>query len=418
MPKKIYKDINIGDKYGKWTVIDKIESNKYERKSWLCQCACGRIKKVDDTTLKRGKSLSCGKCRENVILKQSFYDWCIENNRKDLLNRWDYELNRCSPKNIGIGNRNSFYFKCPKGIHESELKKMIAIIHNGVILDCHKCNSFAQYLIDRYGQNALDMYWDYNKNTINPWDISCQGNYKVWIKCQEKDYHGSYLVYCNNFYRGHRCSYCSHQKVHPLESLGALYLESVRYWSDVNKKSPFQYNAHSNSQVYWKCPNNKHEIYQRSINTAVRFEFRCPECSRERKESMLQEKVRKYLEINYSKYKLNHEYSCTLIPQNPKFDDNRYKLPFDNELIIGNKHLIIEVMGQQHYKEHSYNSIWNRKDLSPKQALHKQKLYDRYKRYVAYKNGYEYIAISYLDIEKSNKYKTIIDNKIKEIDKM
>ena len=28
---------------------------------------------------------------------KSFYDWCIENNRQDVLDRWDYELNDCSP---------------------------------------------------------------------------------------------------------------------------------------------------------------------------------------------------------------------------------------------------------------------------------------------------------------------------------
>ena len=27
-------------------------------------------------------------------MKQSFYDWCIENNRQDLLDRWDYDLNK------------------------------------------------------------------------------------------------------------------------------------------------------------------------------------------------------------------------------------------------------------------------------------------------------------------------------------
>lgn len=31
-------------------------------------------------------------------MKQSFYDWCMENNRKDLLDRWDYDLNKKSPK--------------------------------------------------------------------------------------------------------------------------------------------------------------------------------------------------------------------------------------------------------------------------------------------------------------------------------
>ena len=30
-------------------------------------------------------------------INKNFYDWCIENNRSDLLERWDYELNNKVP---------------------------------------------------------------------------------------------------------------------------------------------------------------------------------------------------------------------------------------------------------------------------------------------------------------------------------
>jgi len=90
-------------------------------------------------------------------------------------------------------------------------------------------------------------------------------------------------------------------------------------------------------------------------------------------------------------------------------------MPFDNELIIGNTHLIIEVHGEQHYKEISYSSIWNQNGLTAKDNLHKRQLYDRYKKYIAYINGYDYVAIPYWEIRKSENYKIIINNKIKEI---
>ena len=84
-----------------------------------------------------------------------------------------------------------------------------------------KSKSIAQWLIEEYGENALDLYWDYDKNTTDPWKISRGSSEKVWIKYQEKEYHNSYKISCNNFINGKRCPYCANRngKVHPLDSL-------------------------------------------------------------------------------------------------------------------------------------------------------------------------------------------------------
>lgn len=58
-----------GMKFGKWTVIeraaDKIQYDKSRPNGkpmamWLCRCECGTVKVVSGSSLKRGKSLSCG----------------------------------------------------------------------------------------------------------------------------------------------------------------------------------------------------------------------------------------------------------------------------------------------------------------------------------------------------------------------
>ena len=92
---------------------------------------------------------------------KSFYDWCIEHNHTDLLNRWDYNLNELSPMDVSYATHNKYWFKCPNSMHASELKE----IKTGTItcinhFNCKQCNSFAQYLIDAYGENALNLYWD------------------------------------------------------------------------------------------------------------------------------------------------------------------------------------------------------------------------------------------------------------------
>jgi hypothetical protein len=71
----------------------------------------------------------------------SFEQWCIENNKQDVLDRWDYELNDCKPNEIHYKTNKKCYLKCPNGIHKSELKN-INTFTNGKqkTLDCNQCN--------------------------------------------------------------------------------------------------------------------------------------------------------------------------------------------------------------------------------------------------------------------------------------
>jgi len=239
---------------------------------------------------------------------------------------------------------------------------------------CNKCNSFAQYLTNKYGDNAFDLYWS-DKNIISPWEIEKCSNKKVWIKCQEKDYHEDYQISPNNFGYNERCPYCSHNngKVHPKDSLGQYIIDNYgqdfldKIWSDKNKKSAFKYFIYSINEVWWKCFDKSHEDYLRKISISTTCEFRCPLCMENRKESVLQEKVRSYIEtLNYT---ILHESYCTIVPKNPK--TNRI-LPFDNE--IKELKLIIEVHGTQHYFECS--GLWKTDNSN----LVKRKLYDRYKK--------------------------------------
>ena len=139
--------------------------------------------------------------------------------------------------------------------------------------------------------------------------------------------------------------------------------------------------------------------------------FRCPKCMEDRDKSLLEETTRLYLEE--LRYEVKTEYECSLIPKNPK--TNR-PLPFDNEIILENgKHLIIEVHGEQHYKTGLYESRYNLSKKEAKKLLYEQQLRDEYKKMESLQLGYYYLAISYKNISKNNKYKQIINNKIQEI---
>ena len=44
---------------------------------------------------------------------KSFYDWCVENNRMDLNNRFDEEKNGCTTKDVGYKSNLQWWFKHP-----------------------------------------------------------------------------------------------------------------------------------------------------------------------------------------------------------------------------------------------------------------------------------------------------------------
>ena len=183
---------------------------------------------------RKGKLYYCFNCGNKIYgvknsnktklsKSKSFYDWCIENNRQDVLDRWDCELNDCSPRDISYCAKKKMWFKCNEHPeHKSELKNINHFTngHEGV-MDCKQCNSVAQYILDNFPKKKLEEVWDYEKNEdLDPWKIQKGSNIKCWFMCQEKDYHESYKHRSNEFCNGRKCPYCAGKKVHKLDSLG------------------------------------------------------------------------------------------------------------------------------------------------------------------------------------------------------
>lgn len=61
------KTTQVGDKYGKWTVIEDLKTNAHGTRLFLCECECGHRSKVLGPTLRKGLSTSCGKCNQPKI---------------------------------------------------------------------------------------------------------------------------------------------------------------------------------------------------------------------------------------------------------------------------------------------------------------------------------------------------------------
>lgn len=215
---------------------------------------------------------------------KTFYEWCVENNRMDLNDRFDEELNQCTSRDVGYKSNAKWYFKCPRSLHKSDLYVMSFVTKQpDKELVCRKCNSLAQVVIDRFGEEYFWKHW-HKDNTLNPWSVSpysSGGNIKVKIQCDKKPYH-VYDQVPASFSKGIRCPYCINRKVHPLDSFGAMFPEMMERWSDKNDKSPYDYAPHSEDQVWFKCPNGVHNDYIQRISNAVTYGFTCRKCENER----------------------------------------------------------------------------------------------------------------------------------------
>lgn len=71
MPKRRYKDIEIGDSFGRLIVVTRLPRLPYEDLFWRCSCSCGKMTIVVDQSLKSGGTKSCGCLRVEVTQERT-----------------------------------------------------------------------------------------------------------------------------------------------------------------------------------------------------------------------------------------------------------------------------------------------------------------------------------------------------------
>ena len=93
MPRKPKMRISIGDKFSRWTVIEKGTPNKWGYSTWVCRCECGNIRTIAQSELIQGRTKSCGCYRRELSSKQHIkHGGC--NDR--LYEIWHSMKSRCS----------------------------------------------------------------------------------------------------------------------------------------------------------------------------------------------------------------------------------------------------------------------------------------------------------------------------------
>jgi hypothetical protein len=153
-------------------------------------------------------TIICDECNEHI----SFYEWCLQNN-ENLLKRWNYELNQCSPKDIAFKSSKEYYFNCEIDKNHKPRKIKISSItqHDESKVKCLECNSFESWCIKNKRTDLLEL-WDFNLNKVKPDEVAFTSKKEYFFKC-EKGIHESYPYKLSNVtkrpHRNQKCVYCN-----------------------------------------------------------------------------------------------------------------------------------------------------------------------------------------------------------------
>lgn len=155
--------------------------------------------------------------------------------------------------------------------------------------------SFAYHIEVELGKNLNDIWnWEKNnENGINPYEIKKQSNKKVWLYCQEYDYHNydrennkiGYEIICSSFTsRNYRCPYCHSMKIHYKDSLAYNYPNTAKMISisenNLNFEDCYKIACYSNKKFYFKCLDcNRVSTHKKILSNIVKKSYSCEFCS-------------------------------------------------------------------------------------------------------------------------------------------
>ena len=189
----------------------------------------------------------------------SIYQWCIDNNRNDIIEAWDGEKNKIDMQHMSKSSSKKAWFK----FKYYSYNYTIAYISSKKKTDpVNKYkNSLGYYIVEHFGYEYIDKIWS-DKNKLSPFEYDKGSGKKVWLKCIKKDYHEDYPIACYSFSAGSAvgCPMCASKIIHPLDSFaqfninryGADWIEKC--WMEDNTLDPFTISVNNNSiKVHIRC---------------------------------------------------------------------------------------------------------------------------------------------------------------------
>ena len=193
---------------------------------------------------------------------------------KDLIKSWDYKKNTIDPNKTTCGSVKKAWWICEKG-HSYDMR----IDHRNNGHGCPYCSGRRPIIgeTDLLTINPeLCKEWNYEKNEINPNEVSPSSEKKVWWKCSKG--HEWQASICNRN-KGRGCPFCAGKRlIKDVNDLATIYPDLAKEWNYEKNGSltPHDVMSRVATKVWWKCSQCNHEWIS-AINNRVAGNG-CPNC--------------------------------------------------------------------------------------------------------------------------------------------
>lgn len=340
------------------------------------QIACNHI----NLRIKAGCPYCAGKAvfrGENDLLSQA----------PEIAQYFDEKMNQCAASEVFVKSGKKYWWKCDNGLNHKYQMKLLNKVNR--VQGCPICSG--QQLLK--GFNDLQTKypdivkeWDCNLNKNKPSDYTYGSGYKAWWKCNRCG--ESYQSPINIHVRGHKCPYCSGQKVlSGKNDLAVLFPDIAVEYSDDNELAANKISAQTHKKVKWVCSHCSQEYLASPHHRTSNNKTGCPYCKRQSKGECEVKRILEKYDISYKEQEwfddLRSEAGRPL-----KYDFTIYK----DGVWIGT----IEFNGEQHYKPISV--------FGGKEQFDIQKQHDFQKEIYSLEHGVPILIIPYKSREGSIEY--------------
>lgn len=231
------------------------------------------------------------------LKNNSFEVWCKQNN-DSILSEWDYKRNNILPSEITYNSSKKIWWICKLG-HSYDMK--ISSRTGTQKSGCPYCSVPAKRILKGFNDLATTnpevlTEWDYEKNEINPNEISSGSGKKVWWKCKKGHSFEQSITYKVKAQLESTCPYCSHQKLLAgYNDLATTHAYVLKEWDyEKNTLLPTQIGVGTHYKAWWKCPFG-HSYQAYPSKRCGKQHTGCPICNKENHTSFPEQAILYYV---------------------------------------------------------------------------------------------------------------------------
>lgn len=228
----------------------------------------------------------CIYCTNQKVLKgfNDFEKWCLDNNKKQLLEEWDYEKNLNKPFEYTKCSGKKVFWKCSK-LHGWEATIAHRVRENTGCPTCKNKKLLKGYNDLRTLRSDIAEEWHPTKNNNKMPEDFLVGSYcKVWWRCKKGHEWQATIEARTRKIHSTGCAICSKKKLCRGENDLMTYCNThfetkhlLNEWDyQQNIITPEQIVATSDKKVWWTCQNN--HKWAASVGSRVKGN-RCPKCN-------------------------------------------------------------------------------------------------------------------------------------------